>query len=93
MIERAIWTPNAKFKNLENEKAVSVTNFVDANPNGDDYVIHITEATVLIGCNFDYMWMPFDWQECEFIYYDNFNSAFYVNFVPGKFTINDDISL
>lgn len=60
-IDAAIWTPNGKFKNLENIKSVSVTNYLHANANGDDTIVHITEMTVYIGCNFDYTWVPFDW--------------------------------
>jgi len=66
---------------------------VESNPAGDDTVVHIQEMTLHLGCHFDYTWMPFDYQECEFIYYDNFNSAVYMRFKPGKFKISDDVTL
>ena len=56
-------------------------------------MMRITEMTAEIGCNFSYVWFPWDWQECLLTYYDATSLARFVRYKTGVFTIHDDVKL
>ena len=61
-----VWKPAGEFKHMiDTDAKWSVTYLF-----GNGLVTRLTEETVIIGCNFDYTWLPWDWQECDFTYYD-----------------------
>jgi hypothetical protein len=59
----------------------------------DGLVMRHTEITVIIGCGFNYRWLPFDWQECEIQYYSAFDVENEVLLSAGKFKIDGDIDI
>ena len=65
-ITEPIWVPEGKFKHMvDNDDRWEIIYLI-----GQGQMIRVTEMTAEIGCNFDYTWFPWDWQECELIYYD-----------------------
>ena len=84
-----IWHPEGKFKhNADTHSYWEVTYLL-----GEGNVVKIKEMTLEIGCSFDFTWFPWDWQECELIYYDATYGDEHVIYETGVFQIHSDVDL
>ena len=88
-IKEDIWTPQGKFKHLMDTESEWITTYLISN----GQMVRIIEQTAQIGCPFDFTWIPWDWQKCELIYFDNRYGNQFVAYEKGVFKIHDDVEL